>query len=76
MDDTLTYFWYCGFTNFVLIFRVNELHFIIDTQNAKEGYEKMLGDQLRQDRTLLVSDTIGALANVLNHKAAYPNVRK
>ena len=40
----------------------------------KEGYEKILGDQLRNDPTLLLSDGIGAINNVFSHKAAYPGV--
>ncbi len=47
---------------------------MIGTQSAKEGYEKILGDQLRNDPTLLLSEGSGALTNVLSHKAAYPGV--
>lgn len=47
----------------------------MDTQSAAEGYEKILGDQLRKDPTLLLSDAIGALNNIVPHKAAYPGVK-
>ncbi len=43
-------------------------------QDAKEGYRKILGDQLRQDPRLLVSDAFGALENVVQHKGAYLGV--
>jgi len=45
-------------------------------QNATKGYEKMLGDQLRKEPKLLVSNSFGAVENVLNHRAAYPGVCK
>ena len=44
-------------------------------QNSPRGYEKVLGDQLRKEPALLVSDMHGAHANVIHHKAAYPVVR-
>jgi len=47
---------------------------IIIIQNATDGYEKILGDQLRNEPSLLVSDALGAIGNVINHKAAYPGV--
>ena len=47
---------------------------IIVSKDATEGYEKVLGDQLRKDPRLLVSDIFSALENVIDHKAAYPGV--
>jgi len=43
-------------------------------QNATNGYDKVLGDQLRKDPTLLVSAPLAVRENVLHHKAAYPGV--
>ncbi len=34
----------------------------------------MIGDKLRQDPSLLVSDGFAALENVVHHKCAYPGV--
>ena len=45
-------------------------------QNAANGYEKVLGYQLRKDPTLLVSAPLAVRENVLHHKAAYPGVWK
>jgi len=44
------------------------------TQNATNGYGKILGDQLRKDPTLLVSFAHDGRENVLRRKAAYPGV--
>ena len=57
-----------------LFYWLKYFQWTIGTQNAKEGYEKILGDQLRNDPTLLLSDGIGAINNVFSHKAAYPGV--
>jgi len=46
----------------------------IFSQNATEGYDKILGDQLRNEPTLFVPDAHGILNNVIQHKAAYPRV--
>ncbi len=43
-------------------------------QNATKGYEKILGDQLRKDPTLLIIDARFARTNVIERKAAYPAV--
>ena len=43
-------------------------------QNRKPFNEKILGDQLRKEPTLLVSDGLGALENIIRKKAAYPGV--
>jgi len=43
-------------------------------QNATKGYEKILGDQLRKEPTLLIATVLDALENVIHHKAAYPEV--
>lgn len=51
-----------------------EFQWVIDAQSATEGYEKVLGDQLRNDPTLFISEGIGALTTVLSHKAAFPGV--
>ena len=45
-------------------------------QNATKGYEKILGDQLRKDPTLLILDARFARDNVIRRKAAYPAVQK
>ena len=44
------------------------------TQNATDGYEKIIGDQLRNDPTLVVSDGIAAFNNIINRNAVYPGV--
>ena len=44
------------------------------SQAASSGYEKKIGDQLRQDPTLLVSDVIGTLEKIVHHKCAYIGV--
>ena len=55
------------------IFKI-KTHLLNNSKNAKEGYEKLLEDQLRNDPTLFVSEGIEALVNVLQHRAAYPQV--
>ena len=47
---------------------------IITKKDATEGYEKKIGDQLRQDPTLWVVDPLIAVDNVLNRKCVYPTV--
>lgn len=44
------------------------------SQNAKEGYEKNIGDQLREDPTLWSKDPLESLEQVLNRKCAYAAV--
>jgi hypothetical protein len=39
-----------------------------------DGYEKILGDQLRNDPTLLASDGLDVVKNIINQKAASPTV--
>lgn len=46
-------------------------HFL---KNAAEGYEKILGDQLRKEPILIALDPLGLLNNIIQHKAAYPAV--
>ncbi len=43
-------------------------------QDATDGYEKIIGDKLREDPTLLVLDVYGALENVVHQKGVYPGV--
>lgn len=40
-------------------------------KEATEGYEKVIGDQLRQNPRLLVSDSFAAFENVIHNKTAY-----
>ena len=44
------------------------------SQAASTGYEKKIGDQLRQDPTLLVSDVFSALEKIVHHQCAYMGV--
>ena len=44
------------------------------SQDATEGYEKTIGDKLREDPILLVQDVYGALENIVHKKAVYPGV--
>jgi len=39
-----------------------------------QGYEKILGDQLRNEPALFVPDALSILKNFIKHKAAYPGV--
>jgi len=64
--------WFSNETLFTTCKPINGILF----QNAAEGYEKILGDQLRNDPTFLVSDGVAAYENVIHHKAAYPGVQK
>lgn len=43
-------------------------------QNATSGTYKILGDQLRNDPKLLVTDTLQMIENVLSHDCVYPGV--
>lgn len=72
----IIFFQYIFGNNFSLfiILRMYEFQWVIDAQSATEGYEKVLGDQLRNDPTLFISEGIGALTTVLSHKAAFPGV--
>jgi len=44
------------------------------SQAASTGYEKKIGDQLRLDPTLLVSDVFSALEKIVHHQCAYMGV--
>lgn len=59
---------------FTIFKRYNFDLMIFIEQNAKGGYEKVLGDQLRKNPRLLVPDILAALENVVHYKAAYPGV--
>ncbi len=43
-------------------------------KGATEGYEKTIGDRLRQDSKLMVSDVFGAVQNVAHRKSVYIGV--
>jgi len=55
-------------------FEVLLIRKIIKNKNATEGYEKQIGDQMRQDPTLWVVDPLTAVDNVLNRKCVHPSV--
>ncbi len=44
------------------------------SQDATEGYKRVIGDQLRRDPGFLVSDAFDAYQNVVHHKGVYPGV--
>ncbi len=43
-------------------------------QEATEGYEKIIGDQLRKDPTLWEKDAFACINNVVHRKCIYPTV--
>lgn len=57
-----------------MAYQLEVLKWINFPKDATEGYEKIIGDKLREEPTLLVADSLSAVENVIRHKAVYPGV--